>query len=145
MKHPPYRLDPSSYPMSKILATRIGDVNSAQHISNVAFAAIYEDARADVLRIIYGSALRTRDNRSVMAQANMAYLAEVKHPSALVLASGIGRVGRSSYDVLQGLFSDGRCVGLCDTTYVHCDADGPTPLSDAMRALLAPFLCQIPA
>ena len=71
-----------------------------------------------------------------MAQTNLRYLEEIHHPAPLTVATGVSRIGRSSFELYQGLFSAGRCLGLCDTTYVYCDAAGPAPVDEGKRAIL---------
>lgn len=136
MKPALHRLDPASYPLHKLIPTRLSDVNAARHVSNTAIAGIYDDARYDVLLQVLPEIERGRDRRTVMAQTNIRYIEEIHHPVPLTVATGVSRIGRSSFELFQALICDGRCVGLCDTTYVYCDASGPAALDDGKRAVL---------
>lgn len=136
MKPAQHRLDLASYPLLKLIPTRLSDVNAARHVSNTAIAGIYDDARYDVLLRVVPEGERGRANRTVMAQTNLRYIEEIHHPVPLTVATGVSRIGRTSFELFQGLFVGGRCVGLCDTTYVYCDAAGPAAVDDGKRATL---------
>ena len=136
MKPAPHRLEIDSYTLIKIIPTRLSDVNAARHVSNTAIAGIYDDARYDVLMQVLPDLERGRGARSVMAQTNLRYIQEIHHPSPLTVATAVSRIGRSSFELFQGLFCGRNCVGLCDTTYVHCDAAGPSPLDEVKRGVL---------
>ena len=144
MKPDPHRLDLTSYPLLKLIPTRLSDVNAARHVSNTAIAGIYDDARYDVLMQVVPEGERSRGNRTVMAQTNLRYIEEIHHPDPLTVATGVSRIGRSSFELFQGLFSAGRCVGLCDTTYVYCDAAGPAAVDDAKRTTLMSIAYRLP-
>ncbi len=144
MKPAPHRLEIDSYRLTKIIPTRLGDVNAARHVSNTAIAGIYDDARYDVLMRVLPDLERSRGARSVMAQTNLRYIEEIHHPSPLTVATAVSRIGRSSFELFQGLFRGGVCVGLCDTTYVHCDAAGPSPLDDGKREMLMSMAYKLP-
>ena len=58
-------------------------------------------------------------------------------PYGLVqIATGIGRLGTSSWTIVQAMFQNGRCIATCDTVVV-CRTDGQAkPLRAAMVAEL---------
>ncbi len=144
MKSAPHRSDLASYPLHKLIPTRLSDVNAARHVSNTAIAGIYDDARYDVLLQVVPEKERGASSRTVMAQTNLRYIEEIHHPAPLTVATGVSRVGRTSFELFQGLFSEGRCVGLCDTTYVYCDAAGPAAVDDGKRATLLAIAYRFP-
>jgi acyl-CoA thioester hydrolase len=144
MKSAPHRLEIASYATIKIIPTRLSDVNAARHVSNTAIASIYDDARYDILLQVLPEPERGLGSRTVMAQTNLRYIEEIRHPAPLGVATGVSRIGKSSFELFQGLFRGDVCVGLCDTTYVHCNADGPFPLDDAKRQILMALAYKVP-
>jgi acyl-CoA thioester hydrolase len=133
----PWRLDAAAYPFTTSVQTRFQDLDPLGHINNVAMAALFEQGRV----VFNRTQLAERRNRPqalrwLVAKVEINYLAEGFFPAPLDVASGIGVIGRSSWTIYSAAFQDGKCIGLCDTTVVQTDADGSTPLTDAMRAEL---------
>ncbi len=129
------RHDAGAYPFTTTVQTRFQDLDPLGHINNVAMATLFEQGRV----LFNRSQLSERRNRPqgvrwLVARVEVNYLAEAYFPQPVEVASGIGRVGRSSWTIFSAAFQDERCIGLCDTTIVQTGSDGSLPLSDAMRA-----------
>jgi acyl-CoA thioester hydrolase len=122
-----WRLIPASYPVQLICDTRFQDMDVNGHLNNVAFAALFENAR-----VHFHSHAGIRDNRdageqTMVAAVEINYLAEGNYPKPVTIASAIGRIGNSSWQILQAMFQEDRCIATCDTV-VACRARGAAML-----------------
>jgi acyl-CoA thioester hydrolase len=127
----PQRLQPSAYPLVRTIATRVSDMDGHGHLNAIRVGHFYEDARA----AFYGVAFKDLPRvRTVVVQLTIRYLREGHWPGDVQVATGITRVGASSFEMAQGLFQDGVCIGLCDTVLVNTEGGASAPLPAANRA-----------
>jgi acyl-CoA thioester hydrolase len=83
--------------------------------------------------------------RIVTAESRVAYLAEVLHPSTVIIGAGITRIGNSSFEIGQAAFVDGACAGVCLTTLVRTAEPGADrSLAPELRAALEALLIKQP-
>lgn len=131
----PYRLDLSSYPFTIELATRYSDLDTNNHLNNVAIAGFFEDSR---VRLHRGDEAEhaLADTRGVVASVKIDYLREAFFPTPVTVGTGYGRIGRTSWQVLQAAFQNGVCFAVSETIAVRLDDQGPTPISEGWRAML---------
>lgn len=144
MKPPAWRLQRDAYPHVVQIQTRYHDEDTLAHINNIAIAAYYDEARFRFSREVFQRIEGSGRTRIVTADSRVTYLAEAFHPDMLDVCSGILRIGTASYEIGQAIFQQGRCVGVCTTTFVQADKDGVRPLSDAMKAALEQVKLRIP-
>jgi acyl-CoA thioester hydrolase len=131
-----WRLNAASYPVHLDLQTRFQDMDINGHLNNVAFAALFESGRVLLNREIRPWADRPENERTMVAAVEINYLAEGNFPDPVQIATGIGRLGTSSWTIVQAMFQNGRCIATCDTVVV-CRTDGEAkPLRAAMVAEL---------
>jgi len=135
----PERLRLDSYPNAQLVQSRYGDMDVNGHLNNLALEALHEDARARQNRRLFPNLydVDARSFRVVTAQNLVHFLTEAHWPAEVTAASGIGRIGRTSYTASTGLFIDGVCVSTCDAVLVLLGDDGPIPIPDDSRELLA--------
>jgi acyl-CoA thioester hydrolase len=135
----PERRQRSAYAFHCDIPTRFGDMDVQAHINNVAIARFYEEARVQFHRARLGlaPAPRTDEWSTVVAAINIAFLKEVPYPSTVTVGVAIGRVGRTSFTVVMGLFLGEDCVGLCETVTVIVAHGGPLELPAEIREQLA--------
>ena len=136
MKSDPRRLEASAYPLMIEIPTRFADVDPLRHLNNVRLAEIYEEGRVRLHREANVDAGREKGSRTVVAQVTLRYLAEGHYPLETRIGGGVSRIGNSSYEIAQGLFQDGRCIGLCDTVVVYTREGRSAPLPDPLREAL---------
>ncbi len=118
----PHRLDPSTYPVHQIAQTRFQDMDINGHLNNVAFAALFENARVQLNRNVRPWADRPAKERTMVAAVEINYLREGNFPDDVTVCSGIGRIGTSSWTIEQAMFQNGQCIATCDTVVV-CRTD----------------------
>jgi len=138
-KPEPHRLDLGSYGFIADIASRFGDVDSLRHLNNVALARIYEEGRVQLHRAMELESAREKGSRTVVAQVTLRYLGEGFYPSVLRVGGAIARIGGSSYQIAQGLFQEGACIGTCDSVLVYTREGRPAPLPAPLRDQLAGF------
>lgn len=118
----PHRLDPATYPVSMTAQTRFQDMDINGHLNNVAFAALFENARVQLNRNVRPWADRPANERTMVAAVEINYLREANYPDDIIVCSGIGRIGTSSWTIEQAMFQNGGCIATCDTVIV-CRTD----------------------
>ena len=118
----PHRLVPATYPVHQIAQTRFQDMDINGHLNNVAFAALFENARVQLNRNVRPWADRPANERTMVAAVEINYLREGNFPDDVTVCSGIGRIGTSSWTIEQAMFQNGQCIATCDTVVV-CRTD----------------------
>lgn len=117
-----HRLDPATYPVTMTAQTRFQDMDINGHLNNVAFAALFENARVQLNRNVRPWADRPANERTMVAAVEINYLREGNYPDDIIVCSGIGRIGTSSWTIEQAMFQNGGCIATCDTVVV-CRTD----------------------
>src|SRR3546814_16264828 len=86
--------------------------------------ALFESGRGLLNRDVRPLEERPANERTMVAAVEINYLAEGNFPDPVRIATGIGRLGTSSWTIVQAMFQHGRCLATCDTVVV-CRPDGP--------------------
>jgi acyl-CoA thioester hydrolase len=118
-----WRLNPASYPNHIDMQTRFQDMDINGHLNNVAFAVLFENARVLVNRALRPWVDRPKNERTMVAAVEINYLREGNYPDPVLMCSGIGRIGTSSWTIEQAMFQNDVCIATCDTAVV-CRTDG---------------------
>ena len=117
-----WRLDAASYPVCESHQTRFQDMDINGHLNNVAFAALFESGRVLLNWSLRAQGERPDNERVMVAAVEINYLAEGNFPDPVEIATGIGRIGTSSWTIVQAMFQSGRAIATCDTVVV-CRTD----------------------
>ncbi len=145
MRPPAWRLERDAYPFMVDIQTRYRDQDMLRHVNNMAISGYHDEARNRLSRAIFKQAGDITGTRLVTAETRVTFLAEVHHPDTVAVGSGIARIGRSSYEIGQALFQNGKCVGLCTAVFVSATRSrGTSPLPDNLRAALEAFKLSVP-
>ena len=131
-KSEPWQLDPASYPFNHRTETRFADMDVLGHINNVSMAGLFEHGRGMFNHAIEVQR-RAPGQRWLIVSVNLNYIAEAHFPEPVDVASGILRVGSSSWDIASAAFQGGECKATCITTIVLTDKNGPTAIPDELR------------
>lgn len=132
----PWRLDATAYPVVEEFGTRYQDLDTNGHLNNVAFAALFENARVQINRVARPWGDRPSSERTMVASVAIAYLREGSFPEPVTVCSGIGRIGNSSWTIEQAMFQSGHCIATCDTVVVCRTDNEAKPLRPEVRAEL---------
>lgn len=127
-----WQLAPASYPFHHKTETRFADMDLLGHINNVSMAGLFEHGRGMFNHAIEVQR-RAPGQRWLIVSVSLDYIAEAHFPEHVDIASGILRVGTSSWDIASAAFQGGECKATCITTIVLTDNNGPTPLSEDLR------------
>lgn len=128
-----WQLDPASYPFSHRTETRFADMDVLGHINNVSMAGLFEHGRGMFNHAIEVQR-RAAGQRWLIVSVSLDYIAEAHFPEHVDVASGILRIGNSSWDIASAAFQGGECKATCLTTIVLTDANGPTAINEDLRA-----------
>ena len=131
-KPQPWQLDPASYPFSHRTETRFADMDVLGHINNVSMAGLFEHGRGMFNHAIEVQR-RAPGQRWLIVSVSLDYIAEAHFPEHVDIASGILRIGNSSWDIASAAFQGGQCKATCITTIVLTDANGPTTINSDLR------------
>lgn len=131
-KPEPWQLDPASYPFNHRTETRFADMDVLGHINNVSMAGLFEHGRGMFNHAIEVQR-RAPGQRWLIVSVNLNYIAEAHFPEPVDVASGILRVGSSSWDIASAAFQGGECKATCITTIVLTDKNGPTEIPQELR------------
>ncbi|MCK9895993.1 thioesterase family protein [Frankia sp. AgB32] len=136
-KPDPQRLSLASYPASHSVTARYGDMHLNRQLDNVALASFYQDARLAMHLALFGNeSLTVRPFTLSVARTAIDVLDRATFPGTYTLGGGVGRIGRTSFTHVSGLFRDGVCLGLSDTVMVHLVDEVPVVIPPRLRALL---------
>lgn len=131
----PELLHPARYLFVQDVQTRFSDMDSNQHINNVAIAAAFEDARVR-FDLGHGARALFKNLRMMIVAAGIDYLAEAHYPQPLRIHVGVLAIGRTSWTLGQLALQDGRACAYCRATICATDGKAPTPLPDDLRECL---------
>ncbi|MFW2852855.1 acyl-CoA thioesterase [Sphingomonas sp. TX0543] len=134
-----WRLSPDAYPIREAVQTRYQDLDPNGHLNNVAFAALFETARVLINRSLGGREASPAFG-AVVARNEINYLAEGRFPDAVEIATGIGKIGNRSWEMLAAMFQNGLPIATCDTVIVMTTPVGepiPAPVRERLEALRA--------
>jgi acyl-CoA thioester hydrolase len=97
---------------------------------------LFESGRVLLNREVRPLTERPANERTMVAMVEINYLGEGNFPDPVTITSGIGRIGTSSWTIVQAMFQNGRAIASCDTVVV-CRTDGQAkPLRAEMVAEL---------
>lgn len=123
----------ASYPVQIVTPTRFQDLDTNGHINNVAFAALFENARVRMNREARPLDGRPDGERTMVATVTINYLREGRYPDDMLLASGVGHIGTSSWSFVQAMFQNGACIATCDSVIVCRKDSAAQPLRQTIR------------
>lgn len=110
----------SDFPLKTFDTIRFGDTDQQGHVNNAVFSSYLETGRSQML-IGPGHRAAPAGLSFVIVRLVLDYRAEITWPGTVDIGTRISRLGRSSVDIVQGLFQDGVCVATADTVLVLFD------------------------
>ncbi|MEQ1438898.1 thioesterase family protein [Fontimonas sp. SYSU GA230001] len=99
---------------------RFDDLDMLGHVNNKSFTTYAESGRAAFLRHT-GLWRPGAAPVNVIARLEVDYLRELHYPADVRVGVRVLRIGRSSFTLGLGMFSDGHCVATAATVLVHID------------------------
>ena len=141
MSRKPKLMTLDQYPMHITEKLRYCDTDRQGHINNAVYSTLCESGRVGFL---YDKAqpFIQIGTQFVIAKLEINFIEEMNWPGDVIIGSGVSRVGRSSFSLLQGIFLDGNCMAISESVIVLLDEKKrkSTPLSqitiDALMSLI---------
>lgn len=127
----------TDYPQTTFDKLRYNDTDRQGHVNNAVFATLLETGRVEFLYAPDG-ALHTPGCAFVIAGLTLSFLKEINWPGRVDIGTGVTDIGRSSFTLSQGLYQNGQCVAMAQTTIVQMNESSRRshPLSDATQQRL---------
>ena len=111
---------------------RNADTDQFRHVNNAAIASFLESGRMELFASPAIDQLM-RGLNVVVGRLSIEFHAEIFYPGELKIGSTVTRVGRTSFEVLQGVFRDGTCVASATASCVLLQAGKPHAVPDSVR------------
>ena len=111
---------------------RNADTDQFQHINNAAIASFLEGGRMELFEAPAIS-LSMEGFNVVVGRLVIEFHAEIFYPGDVNIGSTVTRIGRSSFEVLQGIFTDGTCVASAVASCVLLQAGKPHVIPNDIR------------
>jgi len=121
---------------------RFADLDRVGHVNNVAFATYSESGRVDFLEHVQTGSTGGHGIGWVIAKLTVNFLSAAYYPNTVRIGNVVRRIGNSSILVDQGLFSNDKCFGTCETVLVWADTENEAsvPLPADMKKNLGGYL-----
>lgn len=114
---------------------RFGDTDQQGHINNAVYATFFESGRVELL---YDRAhgLPAKGTAFVLAQININFIAEIRFPGEVVIATRVSHIGNASMKFEQAIFVDDIVHATAKSTVVMVDLATRKSMAmpDALRA-----------
>jgi acyl-CoA thioester hydrolase len=111
---------------------RNADTDQFLHVNNAAIASFLEGGRMEMFAAPALGGLMKGLN-VVVGRLSIEFHAEIFYPGELNIGSTVTRIGRSSFDILQGVFRDANCVASAVASCVLMHAGKPHVVPVEMR------------
>ena len=134
-----WRLAADAYPRVLALRAVYGDIDSFQHLNNVAISRFFEEGRAVINMEAFGEDAVVRPSSGeqlLFASVSVEYLAQGNYPGELLVGTAVSRIGGSSFVHSAALFQHGRPIALCDAVTVYAVDGKSRPLPPSARERL---------
>lgn len=107
---------------------RNADTDQFRHINNAAIATLFEAARMEMMD---GESLKASmaGRNVVVAHLAIDFLKELHFPGSVEIGSATLETGRTSFQLVQGLFIGPECFALARVTCVLLDTERGLPVA----------------
>ena len=129
---------PNIYPSWTNSTIRYSDLDPNGHVNNGATNAFFEDGRVcfrNEHMLQLGDDILTG---FVLVKFSVNYLAPLFFPGSVDIGTVVTRVGRSSYNLGQGIFDGEKCVATAEvvTVFIDSNTKKSQELTHDLRAIL---------
>ncbi|MBW0146641.1 acyl-CoA thioesterase [Marinobacter arenosus] len=120
---------------------RFSDTDALGHISNTALPVWFEQARTPVFKIFHPS-LDVKAWPLIIARLEIDLLAQSYWHMPVKIRTGIGKIGNSSFHVVQEAWQNDKKIARGVAVLIHFDYDTEKalPIPDEIRATLSEHL-----
>jgi len=117
---------------------RFSDTDALGHISNTSLPVWFEQARTPVFEIFHPS-LDVKTWPLIIARMEIDLMAQSYWHMPVQIRTGIGKIGNSSFHVIQEAFQNDKQIarGVAVLIHFNYDTEKSLPIPDDIRARLA--------
>jgi acyl-CoA thioester hydrolase len=122
-----------------VQSVRWGDMDALGHVNNTLYFRYMEQARLEwIYARAKGADPYDGETGPLIVNASCTFLEPLVYPADIEVAMYLDEPGRTSIGSFYDIFLDGRRVaeGAAKIVWIHLASGRPTPLPDAIRALL---------
>lgn len=127
------------FPLKSYDKIRYADTDRQGHVNNAVFSTFLETGRVEFL---YSPDLPKLEEGAsfVIASLELKFLKEITWPGRVDIGTGITRIGRSSIQLFQQLFQNGKGVASAETVIVQVVNGKGHALSEGAKRVLNQWL-----
>jgi len=125
------------------LEPRFSDTDALGHISNTTLPVWFEQARTPVFRIFHPT-LEAETWPLIIARLEIDLMAQSYWHIPVKIKTGIGKIGNSSFHVIQEAWQGDKQIARGVAVLIHFDyeTEKALPIPDAIRAKLSEHLAE---
>jgi acyl-CoA thioester hydrolase len=139
LKDDPARQQADTYPLRFTTRILYSDMDAFRHLNNGATGRYFEEGRADLNMRVFGVACMIDPPgglQLLFATTTVDYVRQAHYPGDVEIATGIVRIGGSSYVIAQATFQNGQCFALAEAVMVKAIDGRPASLTGAERSAI---------
>ncbi len=131
----------ADYPHRAADIIRFSDLDAQGHVNNAVFATYFETGRVAMFREP-DLGIGVPDATFVLVRQEIDFLRELHWPGDVVIGTAVAELGRTSFTMVQTIFSGDICAAAGRATLVMMDKNTrkATPLTDTAIAKLSPWM-----
>ncbi len=128
------------YPHRVTEIIRFGDIDAQGHVNNAVFATYFESGRVALFRDP-DLTIGIENATYVLVRQEIDFLRELRWPGNVIIGTALAELGRSSFTMVQGVFSGEECAAAGRATLVMMDTTTrrSRPLTPEAIARLEPW------
>lgn len=143
LKDDTWRSELERYPLQFTTRILYSDMDAFRHLNNGATGRYLEDGRADLNMRVFGKSCMIDPPgglQLLFATVTVDYILQAHYPGEAEIATGVTRIGSSSYVVAQAVFQGGRCFALAEAVMVKALHGQPSGLAAEEREAMGKLL-----
>ena len=95
------------------IKTRWRDLDAFRHVNNATFLTYIEDAR---ILFFKRWCINLKEKSLIVASAKIDYINQLQHPSDIIVAQKVSRLGNKSFDIQSAIFQKSNSKLICHST-----------------------------
>ena len=95
------------------ITTRWRDLDAFRHVNNATFLTYIEDAR---ILFFKRWGINLKEKSLIVAAAKIDYINQLQHPSDIIIAQKVSRLGNTSFDIQSAIFKKSNSKLICHST-----------------------------
>lgn len=143
LKDDPARLIRDRYPLRFDTRILYSDMDAFRHLNNGATGRYLEEGRADLNMTVFGEDCMIDPPRGLQllfATVTIDFIKQAHYPGTVEIATGLTRIGGSSYIIAQAAFQHDACFALGEAVMVKAIDGRPAALTDDEKARMESIL-----